>query len=100
MRCTRRARGRRRRQCRRESQTGHRTVKARAGRGQVPIKGTKTQYMSDIPPISEGGVTLALHEDQDPVVVKPLGAPEYPSGAPIIKKPRLLPQLFHKAEEL
>jgi len=56
--------------------------------------------MSDIPLVREGGVTKALHEDQDPVVVKPLGAQEDPSGAPIIKEPRLLPQLLHKAEEL
>jgi len=56
--------------------------------------------MSDIPPIREGGVTKALHEDQDPVVVKPLGAPEDPSRAPIRKESRLLPQLLHEAEEL
>jgi len=55
--------------------------------------------MSDIPPIREGEVTKALHEDQDPVIFKHLGAPEDPSGAPIIKEPRLLPQLLHKAEE-
>jgi len=56
--------------------------------------------MSDIPPIRGGGVTKALHEDQDPVVVKHLGAPEDPSGAFIIKDPRLLPQLLHEAEEI
>jgi len=56
--------------------------------------------MSDIPPIREGGDTKALHEDQDLVVVKPLGAPEDPSGASIMKEPRLLPQLLHKAKEL
>jgi len=56
--------------------------------------------MSDIPLIREGGITKALHEDQDPVVVKQLGAPEDLSGAPIRKEPRLLPQLLHEAEEL
>jgi len=56
--------------------------------------------MSDIPPIREGGVTKALHEDQDPIVVKSLGASEDPSGAPIRKEPRLLPELLHEAEEL
>jgi len=56
--------------------------------------------MSDIPPIRERGVTKALQEDQYPVVVKHLGAPEDPSGAPIRKEPRLLPQLLHEAEEL
>jgi len=56
--------------------------------------------MSDIPFITEGGVTKALHEDQDPVVVKHLGAPDDPSGAPIVKEPRILPQLLHEAEEL
>jgi len=54
----------------------------------------------DIPPIREAGVTKALYEVQDPVVVKPVGAPEDPSGAPIINDPRLLFQLLHKAEEL
>jgi len=56
--------------------------------------------MSDIPPIREDGVTKALHEDQDPVIVKYLGTPEDPSGAPIIQEPRLLPMLPQKAEEL
>jgi len=56
--------------------------------------------MSDIPLIREGRVTKALHEDQDLVIVKHLGAPEDPSGAPIIKEPRLLPQLLHGAEKL
>jgi len=56
--------------------------------------------MSDIPPIRAGGVTKALHEDQDPVIVKYLGTPEDPSGAPIIQEPRLLSLLLHKAEEL
>jgi len=51
-------------------------------------------------PIREGGVTEALHEDQDPVVVKHLGTPEDPSGALIVKEQRLLPQLFHEAKEL
>jgi len=56
--------------------------------------------MSDIPPIREGEATKALHEDQDSVVVKPLGAPEDLSGAPVIKEAGLLPKLLHEAKEL
>jgi len=56
--------------------------------------------MSDIPPIREGGVTKTLHEDQDPVVVKHLGAPEDPSGASVGNEPQILSQLLHEAKEL
>jgi len=100
MRHTRGARGRRRRQCHRGGHKGRRTVTVRPGRGQVHIKGTKTQLKSDIAPIRESGATKVIHEDQDPVVVKPLGAPEGPSKAPIINEPQLLPQLLHQSEEL
>jgi len=79
---------------------GGRTITVWPGRGQVPIQWTKTQLMSDIPPIREGGVTKTLHEDQDPVVVKHLGAPEDPSGASVGNEPQILSQLLHEAKEL